>query len=93
MDQQREDLARAERHLALAQGHVQRQREIVAELLRDGHDVTLSRDILRTFEESLALHAEHYDRLLKLHSAARDQLSVPSLPTRSERTTVDDPKP
>jgi len=64
------NLAIAERHLTLARKHVRQQREIVEELLRDGHDATLSRQVLETYEQSLALHAREYDRLHKLHNEA-----------------------
>jgi len=65
-----DNLAIAERHLTLAREHVRRQREIVEKLLRDGHGATLSRQVLKTYEQSLALHAREYDRLQKLHTEA-----------------------
>ncbi len=61
----REDLALAERHVADGERVVARQRAIVAELERDGHDATAAqaRQLLAQFEELLALHVGDRDRL------------------------------
>jgi hypothetical protein len=58
-------LALAEKHVAQAQAVVEQQRRIVAELRRDGHDSMLSRQILATLEQTLVLHIEDRDRLIK----------------------------
>ncbi len=65
--QLREHLALAERHVAEGERVVARQREIVAELERDGHDAAAAqaRQLLAQFEELLALHVADRDRLRK----------------------------
>jgi hypothetical protein len=63
-----EHLALAEEHVALGAKNVARQREIIAELRRDGHDTTAASALLVQFEEAQALHVADRDRLLrKLH--------------------------
>jgi hypothetical protein len=56
-------LEMARRHVAEGERHVARQRELVAELERDGHDTAQSRDLLKQFEELLALHVSDRDRI------------------------------
>lgn len=58
-----EHLAQAERHVAQGEKHVAKQRAIVAELERDGHDTVAAHDLLRQFEELQALHVADCDRL------------------------------
>ena len=57
-------LERAERHVALGQRHVTRQRELITELKAGGHDTKLSEQLLQVFEELQALHIADRDRLL-----------------------------
>lgn len=57
-------LARAEQTAALGRSHIERQRQIVSELERDGHDAGQARELLRTFEELQLQHEAHRDRLL-----------------------------
>ncbi len=61
-------LALAEHHVAVGEVHVERQRLIVEELERDGHAQTLNeaKELLKRFEEVLALHIEDRDRLKKM---------------------------
>ncbi|MBV9113427.1 MAG: hypothetical protein JOY67_11460 [Hyphomicrobiales bacterium] len=59
----KQHLAQAESDVVLGTGHVERQRQIIAELERDGHDTEEAEQLLRTFEETLALHVEGRDRL------------------------------
>jgi hypothetical protein len=56
---------KAEEHVAQGERHIARQREIIAELEHDGHDVAAAaaRDLLRQFEELQGLHIAHRDRL------------------------------
>ncbi len=62
------DLAQAERHVRLGEQHLALQRQLIAELERDGHDTVQAKAILRAFEETQALHIQHRDRLRrKLH--------------------------
>jgi len=51
--------AEAERHVAEGRAHVARQREIVLQLERDGHDTTEARKLLDTFEVTQRAHEEH----------------------------------
>ena len=48
-------LAKVERHVAQGERHSARQREIIAELDRDGHDTAQSKALVATFEISQAL--------------------------------------
>ena len=57
------DLAR--RHIALGQKHLMRQKEIIDELERDGHDVNEAKYLLDLFKDVQALHIAHRDRLLE----------------------------
>jgi len=59
----RDHLAQAERHVAQGERHIARQREIIAELERDGHDTAQARATLAQFEEIQAMHVAERDRL------------------------------
>jgi hypothetical protein len=56
-------LAQAERHVALGEQHIARQREIVSELEDGSHDAVQARRLLAQFEELQALHIADRDRL------------------------------
>ena len=56
-------LKQAERHIAEGRGHVERQRQIVEELVRRGDDARRSTALLELFEETLAKHIEDRDRI------------------------------
>jgi arginine repressor len=58
-----EHLSQAEQHIALGERHIARQREIVAELERDGHDITEATRLLTLFEETQLLHLTDRDRI------------------------------
>ena len=60
-----EHLAMAERHVTEGEVHLSRQRALVAELDRDGHDTADARAILATMLETQRLHVEDRDRILK----------------------------
>jgi hypothetical protein len=60
-----ERLALAERHIAQAQRDAARQRQIVGELIRDGHDTTMAQRLLVQFETALKAHIEDRDRWLR----------------------------
>jgi hypothetical protein len=47
-------LAQAERHMVEGQTQVERVREVLARLKRDGHDTRRARELLRSFEETQA---------------------------------------
>jgi hypothetical protein len=64
MDQMKLDhLAQARRHVAIGERHIARQRELVIELERDGHDASSAKQLLVQFEELQALHIADRDRL------------------------------
>ena len=75
-----EHLALAQRHVMEGEGHVQKQRDIVAELERDGHDTTQARELLRTFEELLG---EHYDDRARLEFQLAESTRVRSRPKQA----------
>ena len=56
-------LEEAEGHVVLGEQHIVRQRQLVFELERDGHDTTVAKQLLAEFEATQVLHAEHRDRL------------------------------
>lgn len=58
-----EHLAQTERHIVEAEKRVARQREIVAELERDGHRTTAARGRLAAFESLLAMYLADRQRL------------------------------
>jgi DNA-binding transcriptional MocR family regulator len=60
-----QELAAAERHVALCEKNVANQRAIIAELERDGHDTTGAQEVLRGQEEMRRLYAKDRDRVLK----------------------------
>ena len=60
----------AERHIDEGMAHVERQRRVVEGMKRGGHEVNESLWLLGLFEDSLATHLEHRDRLLAQLAAA-----------------------
>lgn len=54
-------LEQARRHVREAGARLDEQRARVAELERDGHDATPSRELLATMEESFRLMQEHLE--------------------------------
>ena len=78
-----DELALARRHVVLAEEYVVRQREIVAELERDGHDVSRSQQLLAQFEEVYQLHVADRDRLEReLIEASKQTPWPPPMPGR-----------
>ncbi len=61
----REHLAQIEGRVIEAEKRVARQREIVAELERQGRRATAARGLLAAFERLLAMHLADYQRLRK----------------------------
>jgi len=55
----------ADRHVAVAERIVAAQKQILAELQRDGHATELADRILKAYEEVLELHIEDRERLKK----------------------------
>jgi hypothetical protein len=62
-----EHLAQAERHVVEGEGVIALQRDVVAQLERDGHDSTDAMLLLYQFEEIQCLHVAHRDQLRKAH--------------------------
>lgn len=59
-------LALARRQVVQGRDHISRQREIVADLERDGHDPSAARRILARYQERPALYVAERDRLESL---------------------------
>jgi hypothetical protein len=59
------DLEQAERHIAEGQRHIEKQTAIVAELERDGHDSTLSKELLEILHKTLQMHKDHRENILR----------------------------
>lgn len=68
----RDHLELARRHVAQSEACVSRQREIVAELERDGHDSAQARQLLTLFEDLQRLHVADRDRLEKQLAKSSD---------------------
>jgi hypothetical protein len=58
-------LAQASRHVREGERHIARQREIVCELERGGHDTSKAQALLIQFEELQALHVADCDRIAR----------------------------
>lgn len=65
----RQHLAKAEEHVLLANKHVGRQRTLIAELERDGHNTAEARKLLEQFVTLQRMHIVARDRLAKELSA------------------------
>ena len=59
-----EHLALAERHIAEGAAIIERQKSLILELERDGHDTCKSRALLQQFEEIQQLHISDRVRLV-----------------------------
>lgn len=57
-------LAMAERHIAQGAAIIDKQKLLILELERDGHDTHRSRALLRQFEDVQHLHIADRDRLI-----------------------------
>jgi len=58
-------LTKAEEQVVIAAQNVARQRELVAQLERDGHDASQAQKMLEQFLKQQALHIADRDRLIK----------------------------
>jgi hypothetical protein len=58
-------LAQTEEHIATGDKNIARQRDVIAQLERDGHDTASARSFLREFEQLQALHIAERERLLR----------------------------
>jgi hypothetical protein len=59
-----DSLAEAEAYLANGERHIRQQRELVAELEREGHDATAARNLLAIFEDLRKQFLIERDRLM-----------------------------
>ena len=57
------EIAAAQCHIADGELHIDRQREIIAQLRASGADTTLAEQVLNTFEATMVLHVDHLERL------------------------------
>ena len=58
-------LAQAERHIASVRRYIERQEQIIADLERDGCDITIALDLLTTFRHMQDQNVAHRDRILE----------------------------
>jgi hypothetical protein len=58
-------LALAERHVTEGLGRIARQKQVIINLMDGGHDTTVARSLLATFEDVLEMHIADRDRLKK----------------------------
>jgi hypothetical protein len=58
-------LAEAEEHIATGDKNIARQREVIAQLERDGRDTASARTFLHEFEQLQARHIAERERLLR----------------------------
>lgn len=61
----KDHLAQACRHVQQGERHITRQREIVAELERDGHDTQSAKELLGQFEALQAMHIADRERIIE----------------------------
>lgn len=78
MDQEalQQHLAQIERHIAQGVVHLARQRALIAELDRAGHDTGQARAILDTLMETQVLHEQDREHLLGLASQREDRATA-----------------
>jgi hypothetical protein len=68
----------AKRHVALGEEHISRQRGIIAQLERDGHDATEAKTLLEQFQEIQKMRIAHRYRFAReLGMVANDVLKRP----------------
>jgi hypothetical protein len=58
-------LAQAELHIASVRRYIERQEQIIADLDRDGCDITVALDLLTTFRHMQDQNVAHRDRILE----------------------------
>jgi len=58
-------LMEAEDMVAQGRKHIARQKRVIAELTRDGHDIASATLLLDTLQESQRMQEQHRDRLRK----------------------------
>jgi hypothetical protein len=60
-----EDLAQADRHIAIAKKQIGRQKEIIKGLAQGGHETDLALSLLHAMEHSLRAFEQHREVVLK----------------------------
>jgi hypothetical protein len=58
-------LAQVERHIDSVRRYIERQEQIIADLERDGCDITIALDLLTTFRRMQDQNVAHRDRILE----------------------------
>lgn len=58
-------LQEAERYVAEGEDNLRRQRQLIAEMERGGHDTSVAKDLLTLFERIQAVHLGVRDRAVK----------------------------
>jgi len=56
-------LLQAEDAVVSGEGHIERQRQIIRDMVEKGHDVSVAKDLLATFLALQQEHLAHRDRL------------------------------
>ena len=64
IDRMLQHLKEAEEHVQGGDELLRRQRALIDELDRDGHDTSTAREVLRTLERSQSMHIADRDRIL-----------------------------
>ncbi len=68
----REHLELANRHVAEGEQRMEAQTELMAELERDGHGTAQAKELLKQFEETLALQVKTRDRIVRELAETQD---------------------
>jgi hypothetical protein len=66
-----DSLAEAEAYVAGGEHHIRQQRELVAELEREGRDATAARNLLAIFEDLRKQYIAERDRLMRASESER----------------------
>ena len=70
----RQELAKADRHIAEGNGRIARQAEVVCELDRQGHDTRAAQSLLRAMKDAVAAMDTHRQQIVRELSRAPDEL-------------------
>jgi hypothetical protein len=63
LETEKRHLEQAERHVAEGKGHIKRQRRIIVELRRDGHDTKTAEELLKVLLQTQTTHERMCDRV------------------------------
>ena len=70
----KQHLARAERHLAEGQAHIEKQRAIIATLEQRGQDAGMARELLANLLRTQELHEQNREQILRELGEASSEL-------------------